>query len=131
MGSANFRFPLCLTTLHLAFQTLATRLLHRYTNLIAGANTAEYAPLPTTDNESNVDEKAQRAEHERRAKAASVEISWDDWRRQLVPPAIMFSLSLILSNWVRCSAGLLSPGAKLQLTPTLSPGSGVPLPHNR
>ncbi|KAL8293618.1 hypothetical protein RQP46_000319 [Phenoliferia psychrophenolica] len=91
MGSGNFPYPVALTTLHLAFQTIATRALHRFTNLIAPP-TSDYSPLPTSDLES-------AAQNDARAKAASVEMDWPTWRKQIFPPAVLFSISLVLSNW--------------------------------
>ncbi|ORY89333.1 triose-phosphate transporter family-domain-containing protein [Leucosporidium creatinivorum] len=100
MGSAHFSYPITLTTLHLAYQTIATRLLHKYTNLISGVAPTEYSAIPLTDpheNGSAVGESKEEAAM--RAKAESVAMSWNDWRIQIVPPAAMFSISLVLSNW--------------------------------
>lgn len=78
--------------MHLAFQTVATRLLHRFTHLISGP--VDYDLLPS-DESTEATEKSS----ESTLKAASVEMSWSKWRHSILPPAAFFSVSLILSNW--------------------------------
>lgn len=78
MGTGHFPYPITLTTLHLLFQTAATRVLHRYTNLIAPPS-SDYAPLPTSDVDGASDLAAQAAQ----AKAAAVEMDWSTWRKQM------------------------------------------------
>ncbi|KAK4053957.1 hypothetical protein OIO90_003794 [Microbotryomycetes sp. JL221] len=136
VGKAQFRYPITLTTLHLLYQTIvsfrqtdikggaskpATRILHRYTDLVSGSNSnsktssgangVKYTALPMT----NVDSSAtgngvpvgvagastavDQDDELRRNKDASVAMSWHDWKIQILPPALMFSASLVLSNW--------------------------------
>lgn len=81
MGSAHFHYPLTLTSLHLLFQTIATRLLHRWTDLIAPPTSSpSYALLPLTEPKEDGELESQSAEERRADKAAAVEISWVDWR---------------------------------------------------
>ncbi|GAA6008724.1 uncharacterized protein JCM10292_005040 [Rhodotorula paludigena] len=68
----GFKHPVALTTIHLAFQTLATRLLRRYTNMV---------------------DKAKELE-------ATGVMNRDAFVRKIVPVAVLFSASLVLSNWV-------------------------------
>lgn len=80
MGSAHFHYPLTLTSLHLLFQTVATRLLHRWTDLIApSAPSSSYALLPLTEPKEDGQEEVQSAAERRVGKAAAVQISWSDW----------------------------------------------------
>ncbi|KAM0752765.1 TPT-domain-containing protein [Meredithblackwellia eburnea MCA 4105] len=103
-GTGEFPYPVTLTTLHLSFQVIATRLLHRYTFLVAPETASssssgglDYAPLPT----SNGDEPETSSYKARvmRAKMAAVHLDWHTWKREIVPPAFLFSISLVLSNW--------------------------------
>ncbi|KAM0791244.1 hypothetical protein ACM66B_005723 [Microbotryomycetes sp. NB124-2] len=131
VGHKQFRYPITLTTLHLLFQTVATRILHRLTDLISGTNTsklaslsangtgaggaAKYTALPMTSMDDRQQSHASaptltnsgpgtnpgfsQDDDKRRIKDASVYMTWDDWRLQILPPAVMFSASLVLSNW--------------------------------
>ncbi|GAA6064396.1 hypothetical protein JCM10212_004235, partial [Sporobolomyces blumeae] len=95
----KFAYPITLTSLHLLFQTIATRLLHRYTDLISGpmpSHFVDYFSLPTSESSS---EKPSTKEFEvgleeltrtpnsdgddvRRWKRESVEMSWSRWNRE-------------------------------------------------
>jgi len=68
----GFHYPVFLTTSHLAFQTLASRLFYRFTNLVDGAKHLE----------------------------ASGKMNNKVWMRNIVPIGFLFSLSLVMSNWV-------------------------------
>ncbi|BGO91432.1 hypothetical protein NBRC10512_003092 [Rhodotorula toruloides] len=72
LSDLKFRHPVALTTIHLAFQTLATRLLRRYTNMV---------------------DKAKELE-------ATGTMNRDSFLRKIVPVGLLFSASLVLSNWV-------------------------------
>ncbi|GJN90762.1 hypothetical protein Rhopal_003776-T1 [Rhodotorula paludigena] len=100
----GFDHPVTLTTLHLAFQAAATRLLHRFTSLISGPIPQdEYSAVPLTDPtraaEQGGEGEAGKAQELERWKRKSVEMDWLTWRRQILPIAVLFSLSLVLSNW--------------------------------
>lgn len=84
MVDMGFAFPITLTTLHLLFQTIATRLLHRYTNLIAGVQPGDYQQLPPSE-ESEIKDETDRAKAEetKRLRDASVEMDWDTWKRTM------------------------------------------------
>jgi hypothetical protein len=69
---ASLTAPQMLTTIHVAVQTLATRLLRRYTTLVDGAKELE----------------------------ASGKLTREVYLRNIVPVGVLFSVSLILSNWV-------------------------------
>ncbi|GEM09880.1 triose phosphate/3-phosphoglycerate/phosphate translocator [Rhodotorula toruloides] len=113
----HFDHPVTLTTLHLIFQTCATRLLHRFTTLISGPPPAEeYVAVPLTDPshpplEDGTEEPAAlgRLAQIERWKRKSVEMDWDTWRRQILPIALLFSLSLVLSNaaYLYCSVAFI------------------------
>lgn len=79
MGAGHFPYPVALTTLHLLFQTLATRVLHRYTDLVAPPS-PEYASLPLSEGAMPPAELARRT---RLAKDAAVDMDWPTWRRQM------------------------------------------------
>lgn len=90
MGSAHFAYPITLTTLHLIFQTTATRLAHRFTTLISGPQPSEYTALPLSaqadgddDDHDSAGEKAAPGGKEGRMrwKAESVEMDWKTWRK--------------------------------------------------
>lgn len=68
----DFHYPIFLTTCHLTFQTLASRIFYKYTNLVDGAKELE----------------------------ASGKMNNQVWLRNIVPIGFLFSLSLVLSNWV-------------------------------
>lgn len=78
-------YPITLTTLHLLYQTVATRLLHRYTDLVAPPTSpTAYALLPMSDPKGGEAIAPVLAEEDRRkAKAASVDIDWKSWREQM------------------------------------------------
>ncbi|KAK4054573.1 hypothetical protein OIV83_001067 [Microbotryomycetes sp. JL201] len=140
MVNRHFKYPITLTTLHLLFQTIgkcfepnslhlahrradakisalsstATRILHRFTDLISGTSTgtSQYTALPMTTSDDRQSSPLTSAntlagvkpgfsqdEERRRIKDASVNMSFDDWKLQILPPAVMFSASLCLSNW--------------------------------
>ncbi|BGO91694.1 hypothetical protein NBRC10512_008142 [Rhodotorula toruloides] len=112
----HFDHPVTLTTLHLIFQTCATRLLHRFTTLISGPPPAEeYAAVPLTDpseppEDGNEEHAALgKSAQLERWKRKSVEMDWDTWRRQILPIALLFSLSLVLSNaaYLYCSVAFI------------------------
>lgn len=92
MGAAQFKYPVTLTTLHLAFQTVATRLLHQYTDLISpiGSSTpSSYELLPTTEPKEggsahgSASGTEMSSEDLKRAKALGVEMDWKTWRSQM------------------------------------------------
>ncbi|KAH8918384.1 TPT-domain-containing protein [Atractiella rhizophila] len=68
----HFPYPIFLTTCHLLFQTCATRLARRFTNLVDGAKKLE----------------------------ASGKMNRTVFVRTIIPLGLLFSLSLALSNWV-------------------------------
>ncbi|SGY93875.1 BQ5605_C037g11615 [Microbotryum silenes-dioicae] len=68
----KFNHPVALTTVHLTFQTLATRALRRYTPLV---------------------DKAKELE-------ATGKMNRDVFIRKIIPVGALFSASLVLSNWV-------------------------------
>lgn len=68
----GYSHPIALTTIHLAFQTVATRILRRTTSLVDGARELE----------------------------ATGKMNQQSWLRQIVPIGVLFSLSLVLSNTV-------------------------------
>lgn len=84
VGAPDFHYPITLTTLHLTFQTVATRILHRYTNLIAGIAQHDYSAVPMSDLESAEPRNVtSRADEVRLAKAESVAMSWAEWRTEM------------------------------------------------
>lgn len=91
----GFNHPITLTSLHLLFQTLATRVLHRSTTLISGpVPHDEYAAVPMSEQgaEQPAAASGERADVDR-WKAKSVEMDWVTWRRQM---CVADSLSLAL-----------------------------------
>ncbi|GAA5833825.1 hypothetical protein JCM9279_001635 [Rhodotorula babjevae] len=106
----GFNHPITLTSLHLLFQTVATRVLHRTTTLISGlVPHDEYAAVPMSEQGAEQpDSSGERADVER-WKAKSVEMDWGTWRRQILPIAVLFSLSLVLSNvaYLYCSVAFI------------------------
>ncbi|GAA5983659.1 hypothetical protein JCM10908_000372 [Rhodotorula pacifica] len=72
LSDLGFRHPVALTTIHLAFQTIATRLLRKYTGMV---------------------DKAKELE-------ATGVMNRDAFLRKIVPVGLLFSASLVLSNWV-------------------------------
>lgn len=72
LSDLGFSHPVALTTIHLTFQTIATRALRRYTKLIDGGKELE----------------------------ATGKMNREVFIRKIVPIGILFSLSLVLSNWV-------------------------------
>ncbi|GAA5888510.1 hypothetical protein JCM16303_002199 [Sporobolomyces ruberrimus] len=114
----KFSYPITLTTIHLAFQTIATRLLHRYTTLISGSvpsNFGDYFAVPLKDQNDDASEQVGMStpaldnEEKKRWKEQSVSMDWATWNRQILPIAILFSLSLVLSNWayLYCSVAFI------------------------
>ncbi|GAA5822252.1 hypothetical protein JCM5353_001545 [Sporobolomyces roseus] len=107
----KFAYPITLTSIHLAFQTIATRLLHRYTDLISGPlpttfqSSSDYFSVPLKEYDaSSVHEEVMKSpntdrEDKQRWKRLSVAMEWNVWVREILPIAILFSLSLVLSNW--------------------------------
>ncbi|GAA6021914.1 hypothetical protein JCM11491_004792 [Sporobolomyces phaffii] len=106
----HFAYPITLTSIHLAFQTIATRLLHRYTDLISGpvpASFGDYFAVPLK--EPHLDDDGLEgvamstptldSDEKKRWKRASVAMDWATWNREILPIAILFSASLVLSNW--------------------------------
>ncbi|GJN90480.1 hypothetical protein Rhopal_003491-T1 [Rhodotorula paludigena] len=83
----GFKHPVALTTIHLAFQTLATRLLRRYTNMV---------------------DKAKELE-------ATGVMNRDAFMRKIVPVAVLFSASLVLSNWAFTPVSVLLVSAAFGL----------------
>lgn len=74
-------FLLVLTTkLTHVFLFTATRLLHRYTNLISGLSHPDYSAVPMDDLEGSGPTAVSRQEEIRRAKAESVAMTWDEWK---------------------------------------------------
>ncbi|KAG0662502.1 hypothetical protein C6P46_003242 [Rhodotorula mucilaginosa] len=118
----GFDFPITLTTIHLLFQTIATRVLHRYTQLISGPNPerAEYVPVASSEATEMMEDDS-RISHdsfERHSepsygpqewKRYSVEMDRQTWAKRIVPIAVLFSLSLVLSNWayLYCSVAFI------------------------
>ncbi|GAA5945818.1 hypothetical protein JCM3775_006789 [Rhodotorula graminis] len=72
LSDLGFKYPVALTTIHLLFQTVATRLLRRYTNMV---------------------DKAKELE-------ATGVMNLEAFLRKIVPVGFLFSASLVLSNWV-------------------------------
>ncbi|GAA6047426.1 hypothetical protein JCM3770_001299 [Rhodotorula araucariae] len=111
----EFNHPITLTSLHLLFQTVATRLLHRCTHLISGPVPAdEYAAVPLSDPAAAEELGGQGGATGNKAaierwKRKSVEMDWTTWRRQILPIAALFSLSLVLSNaaYLYCSVAFI------------------------
>ncbi|SCZ88305.1 BZ3500_MvSof-1268-A1-R1_Chr2-1g04322 [Microbotryum saponariae] len=108
MGSKQFKYPITLTSIHLLYQTIATRLLHRYTNLIAGVRTPDYTAVSMDELETGSKSEtsatyattsAPDARQLQTAKDSAVFVPWGEYKRLIIPPAVMFSLSLVLSNW--------------------------------
>lgn len=109
LGPSLFSYPITLTSAHLLFQVIATRVLHRFTTAISGAPSPEdeYALLPTgAALPEQGDETVQSLTPEARWKQTSVEMTWAYWRRNIVPPAVLFSASLVLSNWAYLLLGV-------------------------
>ncbi|GAA5925893.1 uncharacterized protein JCM15063_005154 [Sporobolomyces koalae] len=119
----QFAYPITLTSIHLAFQTVATRLLHRYTDLISGAIPASHGdyfavPLKASTEGSSADLASEQIgmstptldrEERKQWKKDSVAMTWSRWNREILPIAILFSLSLVLSNWayLYCSVAFI------------------------
>ncbi|GAA6001572.1 hypothetical protein JCM10207_006730 [Rhodosporidiobolus poonsookiae] len=107
----GFNYPITLTTIHLTFQTFATRLLHRFTPLISGpVPESEYSAIPLKEageEDSNLDSTDEAANA--RWKRKSVEMDWSTWTREILPIAVLFSLSLVLSNmaYLYCSVAFI------------------------
>ncbi|GAA5909641.1 hypothetical protein JCM6882_008452 [Rhodosporidiobolus microsporus] len=72
LSDLGFRHPVALTTIHVLFQTIATRMLRRYTTLV---------------------DKAKELE-------ATGVMNRDAFLRKIVPVGLLFSASLVLSNFV-------------------------------
>ncbi|GAA5820288.1 hypothetical protein JCM11251_005558 [Rhodosporidiobolus azoricus] len=72
LSDLGFRHPVALTTIHVLFQTIATRLLRSHTKLV---------------------DKAKELE-------ATGVMNRDAFLRKIVPVGLLFSASLVLSNWV-------------------------------
>ncbi|GAA5984750.1 hypothetical protein JCM11641_002173 [Rhodosporidiobolus odoratus] len=72
LSDLGFRHPVALTTIHVLFQTIATRLLRKYTSLV---------------------DKAKELE-------ATGVMNREAFLRKIVPVGLLFSASLVLSNWV-------------------------------
>ncbi|KAM0753176.1 TPT-domain-containing protein [Meredithblackwellia eburnea MCA 4105] len=72
LSDLKFKHPIALTTIHLLFQTIATRLLRQYTPLIDGAKELE----------------------------ATGKMNREVFIRKIIPVGVLFSASLVLSNWV-------------------------------
>ncbi|GAA5893570.1 hypothetical protein JCM8208_000831 [Rhodotorula glutinis] len=105
----GFNHPITLTSLHLLFQTVATRALHRSTTLISGpVPHDEYAAVPLTEQGAEADQSGNEADVAR-WKDKSVDMDWGTWRRQILPIAVLFSLSLVLSNvaYLYCSVAFI------------------------
>ncbi|GAA5854286.1 hypothetical protein JCM8547_001764 [Rhodosporidiobolus lusitaniae] len=108
----GFDYPVTLTTMHLAFQTLATRLLHRFTPLISGpVPQGEYGAVPLREagDEEVACEGGSSKAAEERWKRLSVEMDWTTWAKEILPIAALFSLSLVLSNaaYLYCSVAFI------------------------
>ncbi|GAA5823609.1 hypothetical protein JCM10212_000664 [Sporobolomyces blumeae] len=72
LSTAGFRHPVALTTIHLLFQTVMTRILRKYSGLV---------------------DKAKELE-------ATGTMNREVFIRKIVPVGLLFSASLVLSNWV-------------------------------
>ncbi|GAA5925223.1 uncharacterized protein JCM15063_004960 [Sporobolomyces koalae] len=72
LSTKGFSHPVALTTIHLLFQTIATRVLRRYTGLV---------------------DKAKELE-------ATGAMNREVFIRKILPVGFLFSASLVLSNWV-------------------------------
>ncbi|GAA6028302.1 hypothetical protein JCM8097_006965 [Rhodosporidiobolus ruineniae] len=108
----GFNYPVCLTTIHLAFQTIATRLLHRFTQLISGPipQGGEYQAVPVKESGAEDEKSTASPQSElQRWKRQSVEMDWQTWAREILPIACLFSLSLVLSNaaYLYCSVAFI------------------------
>jgi hypothetical protein len=116
----QFAYPITLTSIHLAFQTIgkislslsdfppcgysvltmrgtATRLLHRYTDLISGpapSNFGDYFSVPLKDSNEGADHQdaSERvamstptldSDERKRWKRASVAMDWSSWNREM------------------------------------------------
>ncbi|KAH8925741.1 TPT-domain-containing protein [Atractiella rhizophila] len=102
-GGYGFPYPVTLTTLHLAFQSLATTLLKRYTNLVnmpsATPTQSQAIPLPVTtapkETGAQLQEQLLQQEGSPQKNIYSKEVYW----RNVMPICVLFSLSLLFSNW--------------------------------
>ncbi|GAA6053010.1 hypothetical protein JCM3770_002381 [Rhodotorula araucariae] len=81
LSDLGFKHPVALTTIHLLFQTIATRLLRRYTNMV---------------------DKAKELE-------ATGVMNRESFLRKIVPVGFLFSASLVLSNWVYLRLSAFTP----------------------
>lgn len=90
LSDLGFKHPVALTTIHLLFQTVATRLLRRYTNMV---------------------DKAKELE-------ATGAMNRESFLKKIVPVGFLFSASLVLSNWVYLRLSV-SFSASLSLSPFL------------
>ncbi|GAA6034026.1 hypothetical protein JCM8097_000655 [Rhodosporidiobolus ruineniae] len=91
LSDLGFKHPVALTTIHVLFQTIATRLLRKYTELV---------------------DKAKELE-------ATGVMNRDAFLRKIVPVGLLFSASLVLSNWVylRLSVSFIQMIIKSAFTP--------------
>ncbi|GAA5828694.1 hypothetical protein JCM11251_005840 [Rhodosporidiobolus azoricus] len=106
----HFNHPVTLTTLHLAFQSVATRLLHRFTTLVSGpVPVGEYTSVPSKETGQEDSEGGSDKATRERWKRQSVEMDWATWTREILPIACLFSLSLVLSNaaYLYCSVAFI------------------------
>jgi len=85
LTTLHFEFPLCLTSIHLVFQTAATRALKVYKPSLfeRPVQSAQYAAVPTEMQTEDV-----------------TTAPTDLFRKRLVPIGVLFALSLWLSNLV-------------------------------
>ena len=91
----NFPYPVTLTAFHLLFQTIATRLLARFTNLIKTSNPV-HAPTPMIP---HADTGSPPLPPPNSSKLISPIVHRTDfyWTR-IVPVGLLFCASLVLSN---------------------------------
>lgn len=90
----EFKFPITLTTLHLLFQTLFTRLLAKFTNLIF------ITPISTNSTNSTYDLLPLNEDREVETDPIAVELKndnldqmdWKTWREQMLVFRTTFSL---------------------------------------
>lgn len=98
LGPIQFHYPVTLTTLHLGFQTLATRVLHQFTNLISGPPPLEEESLlplnPTGMEELESGEEEGEKVKRGNWKEESVAITFSEYKRMMY---VTFLLSLFRS----------------------------------
>lgn len=85
-----------MTTIHLAFQTIATRVLRKYTTMVDKAKELEATGASGREAHARLRRACRRLT---RFVPAGV-MNRDAFLRKIVPVGLLFSASLVLSNWV-------------------------------